>query len=47
MAADPIALGLEGLSLVTTRTEEDAARTIALMMRETLETPHPEGRART
>jgi ATP-dependent helicase/nuclease subunit B len=38
-AADPIALGLEGLSVVSTRTEEDAAATIALMMRETLETP--------
>ncbi|WP_425991745.1 double-strand break repair protein AddB [Brevundimonas sp. TWP2-3-2] len=37
--ADPIALGLEGLSVVATRTEEDAAATIALMMRETLETP--------
>ncbi len=39
MAADPIALGLEGLSVVSARTEEDAAATIALMMRETLETP--------
>jgi len=39
VAADPIALGLEGLSLVTARTEEDAAQTIALMMRETLEMP--------
>ena len=39
VAADPIALGLEGLSVVATRTEEDAAATIALMMRETLETP--------
>ena len=38
VAADPIALGLEGLSVVATRTEEDAASTIALMMRETLET---------
>jgi len=38
-SADPIALGLEGLSVVATRTEEDAAATIALMMRETLETP--------
>ncbi|WP_309628953.1 double-strand break repair protein AddB [Brevundimonas sp.] len=38
-AADPIALGLESLSVVATRTEEDAAATIALMMRETLETP--------
>ncbi len=39
VAADPIALGLQGLSVVATRTEEDAAATIALMMRETLETP--------
>ena len=39
VAADPIAQGLEGLSVVATRTEEDAAATIALMMRETLETP--------
>lgn len=38
-AADPIALGLEGLSVVATRTEEEAAATLALMMRETLETP--------
>ncbi|CAL1692901.1 hypothetical protein MMB232_03084 [Brevundimonas subvibrioides] len=38
-SADPIALGLQGLSVVTTRTEEDAAATIALMMRESLETP--------
>ena len=36
---DPIALGLEGLSVLTLRTEEDAAQTLALMMRETLETP--------
>jgi ATP-dependent helicase/nuclease subunit B len=38
-SADPIAEGLEGLSVVTARTEEDAAAAIALMMRETLETP--------
>jgi ATP-dependent helicase/nuclease subunit B len=38
-AADPIALGLENLSLLSLRTEEDASATIALMMRETLETP--------
>lgn len=37
--ADPIAQGLEGLSVVATRTEEEAAATIALMMRKTLETP--------
>jgi ATP-dependent helicase/nuclease subunit B len=45
--ADPIALGLEGLSVLTLRTEEDAAQTLALMMRETLETPRPDGTART
>ncbi|MBY0396932.1 MAG: double-strand break repair protein AddB, partial [Thermoleophilia bacterium] len=39
IAPDPIALGLEGLSVVTAQAEEDAAATIALMMRETLETP--------
>lgn len=39
MSADPIALGLEGLSVVTLRAEEDAAATLALLMRETLETP--------
>ncbi|MBX3478009.1 MAG: double-strand break repair protein AddB [Brevundimonas sp.] len=38
-AADPVAEGLAGLSLLSTRTEEDAASAIALMMRETLETP--------
>lgn len=38
-AADPIAQGLEGLSLLTARSEEPAAGAIALMMRETLETP--------
>ena len=38
-AADPIALGLENLSLLSLRTEEDAAATIALTMRETLEAP--------
>ena len=37
-SADPIAQGLEGLSVVTVRAEEDAAATLALMMRETLET---------
>ena len=45
--ADPIALGLEGLSVLTLRTEEDAAQTLALMMRETLETRRPDGTART
>ena len=38
-SADPIAGGLEGLSVITVRAEEDAAATLALMMRETLETP--------
>jgi ATP-dependent helicase/nuclease subunit B len=38
-SADPIAEGLEGLSVVTVRAEEDAAAVIALMMRETLEEP--------
>ncbi|NJC40802.1 ATP-dependent helicase/nuclease subunit B [Brevundimonas alba] len=38
-SADPIAQGLDGLSVVTVRAEEDAAATLALMMRETLETP--------
>ena len=38
-SADPIAEGLKGLSVVTVRAEEDAAATLALMMRETLETP--------
>jgi len=38
-SADPIAEGLEGLSVVTVRAEEDAAAAIALMMREALETP--------
>lgn len=38
-SADPIAQGLEGLSVITVRAEEDAAATLALMMRETLETP--------
>jgi ATP-dependent helicase/nuclease subunit B len=38
-ARDPIAEGLQGLSLLTVRAEEEAAAAIALMMRETLETP--------
>lgn len=38
-SVDPIAEGLEGLSVVTVRAEEDAAAAIALMMRETLEEP--------
>jgi ATP-dependent helicase/nuclease subunit B len=38
-AADPVALGLEGLSVIACRAEEEAAQTIALLMRETLETP--------
>jgi len=36
---DPIAAGLEGLSVVTARTEEEAATMAALMLREALETP--------
>jgi ATP-dependent helicase/nuclease subunit B len=36
---DPVALGLQGLSVVTARHEEDAAAAIAVLMRETLETP--------
>ncbi len=36
---DPIAQGLDGLSVVATRSEEEAAATVALMMRQTLETP--------
>ncbi|MEQ7153887.1 double-strand break repair protein AddB [Brevundimonas aurifodinae] len=38
-SADPVALGLQGLSVVACRAEEEAAQTIALLMRETLETP--------
>lgn len=38
-ARDPIAEGLQGLSLLSVRAEEEAAAAIALMMRETLETP--------
>ena len=38
-AADPIAEGLERLSVLTLRHEEEAAAAIALMMRGTLETP--------
>jgi len=38
-SVDPIAEGLRGLSVVTVRAEEDAAAALALMMRETLETP--------
>jgi ATP-dependent helicase/nuclease subunit B len=36
---DPIAQGLDGLSLVEARTEDEAAAVAALLMRETLETP--------
>ncbi|QIF80867.1 double-strand break repair protein AddB [Brevundimonas sp. 'scallop'] len=38
-ARDPIAEGLQGLSHLSVRAEEEAAAAIALMMRETLETP--------
>lgn len=46
-AADPIAQGLDGLSVLTLRHDEETAAAIALMMRETLDTPHPDGAART
>lgn len=46
-AADPIAEGLEGLSVLTLRHDEETAAAIALMMRETLETPNPDGTGRT
>lgn len=36
---DPIAEGLEGLSLISARTEEEAATAAALLLREVLETP--------
>ena len=36
---DPIAEGLEGLSVVAARGEEEAAGIVALLLRETLETP--------
>ena len=36
---DPIADGLKGLTVVSARTEEEAATAVALLMRETLETP--------
>ncbi|MBX9575486.1 MAG: double-strand break repair protein AddB [Caulobacteraceae bacterium] len=37
--ADPVAEGLEGLSVLTAENEEDAAAAIAVMLREALETP--------
>jgi ATP-dependent helicase/nuclease subunit B len=37
--ADPIAEGLEGLTVIAARGEEDAAGTAALLLREALETP--------
>jgi ATP-dependent helicase/nuclease subunit B len=37
--ADPIAEGLEGLSVIAARNEEEAADIAALLLRETLETP--------
>lgn len=36
---DAVAAGLAGLSLVSARTEEEAATTVALLLREALETP--------
>ncbi len=38
-APDPITAGLDGLSMVTARNEEEAATVAALLLRETLETP--------
>ncbi|MET4683974.1 double-strand break repair protein AddB [Brevundimonas faecalis] len=38
-AADPIAEGLKGLSVLALRAEEETASAVALLMRETLETP--------
>ncbi len=38
-SSDPIAEGLEGLSVLNLRHDEETAAAIALMMRETLETP--------
>ncbi len=46
-AADPIAEGLQGLSVLLLRHDEETAAAIALMMRETLETRNPDGTART
>lgn len=37
--ADPVREGLKGLSLLTARDEDEAATAIALLLRETLETP--------
>lgn len=39
LSGDPVAEGLAGLSVLALRHEEEAAGAIALMMRETLETP--------
>jgi ATP-dependent helicase/nuclease subunit B len=36
---DAVAAGLDGLSLVSARTEEEASTTVALLLREALETP--------
>lgn len=46
-AADPIAEGLQGLTVLTLRHDEETAAAIALMMRETLETLNPDGTGRT
>ena len=37
--ADPVAEGMQGLSLLTARSEEEAASACALLLREALETP--------
>ena len=43
-AADPIAEGLSGLTVLSVRAEEEAAIVVALMMRESLEHRTPDGR---
>ncbi len=43
-AADPIAEGLSGLTVLSVRAEEEAATAVALMMRESLEHRTPDGR---
>jgi ATP-dependent helicase/nuclease subunit B len=38
-APDPVVAGLDGLSLITARTDEEAATVVALLLREALEAP--------
>jgi ATP-dependent helicase/nuclease subunit B len=45
--ADPLAEGLEGLTVLALRHEEETAAAVALLMRETLETPNPDGTGKT